>query len=354
MFLNLIASCLLSVAVGTSSVFVEEHKEVQVQEYLDSPRNALYGSDYLYQQYVFKYWDTQYDTPFYTESLFDDNVSINIDSNIDNDYYSPLVATNYSTSNNSYIYGDLIAPNNFFMNYSADTDTISISVTFGSSTFNFYFGINDEVIYSDNLDQTIFCVYFIDYYSLNDNQLKLFFTVFTSYFDETLFTNYTGWYHMSDRFLTSNYLYYSVMGSMLYGNKFYNLMSCIRVNNPGVVVLGSIDFTYMSNGYKTDLTAYPVYTSDVAHFSEYQSNVMMSGCFMTQDTYDKLTLYGAFDYVPNDIEYGLDDLFISIADTPIQFVTGLFSFELFGTTFSVAVLGILTVMCIIFIIRKVV
>ena len=87
MLLNFIASCLLSVAVGTSCVHIDDYKEVQSQDYLDSPKNALYGSDYLYQQYVFKHWDTGYDTPFFTEELFDHYVSINIDVNQGNNYY---------------------------------------------------------------------------------------------------------------------------------------------------------------------------------------------------------------------------------------------------------------------------
>ena len=74
---------------------------------------------------------------------------------------------------------------------------------------------------------------------------------------------------------------------------------------------------------------------------------------MPRSSYRKFDMFGDFEYINDHNDYGLDDLFISIADTPITFLTSMFNFQLFGTTFYVAVMGIITVIAIFYIVRKV-
>ena len=69
--------------------------------------------------------------------------------------------------------------------------------------------------------------------------------------------------------------------------------------------------------------------------------------------HNTLLNYGVFQFVPSDVHnYTFGELIFNIMDAPIYFLKSLFSFQLFGETFYVAFMSVLTIMLICFVVRK--
>ena len=364
-FPNLIASCLLACGVASSSVRVshDQMKEQQNEQmYLDSHKSAYSTTNTLKGQYVFKYWDTDFTTPYY--SSWNDFDFIDVELGIVS-LYCEMLPTGYNSAfcrfgfnDSGYeqaLYGELRPVKLFNLFYDQLDGYITVRVAFDDDRIDEYFIYPNGVtpVTDSALSVEDFVVYFNDYVTLTDNQLKLFKGVFTDYYDDSIFTTYTGWYYMTTSFSSATPHYYATCcGNFLYCGYVGNYLIEIRNYVQGAVNNLSIDLDFYSSGRRVSFIVFPRY-EQTNQFYQGQHNVLMTDVFMPLSSYRKFETYGQFEYVYDHNDYGMDDLFISIADTPITFLTSMFNFELFGTTFYVAVMGIITVIAIFYIVKKV-
>ena len=261
-FTNLIASCLLACGVAASSVRAVSYdqKELQQDEHLqlDTPKCAYSTTNTLYGQYVLRYWDTDFTTPYY--SSWNDFNFIDVELGIvsiyceklDTGYNSAFCRYGYNdTDLDQAMYGELMPVKLFNLFYDALDGYITIRVVFDDYHTDEYFIYPNATtpITDSTLPFDEFVVYFNDYVTLNDNQLKLFKGLFTDYYDDTIFTTYTGWYYMTTSFASVTPHYYATCcGNFLYCGYVSNYMSEIRNYVQGAVNNLSINLDFYSSG----------------------------------------------------------------------------------------------------------
>lgn len=362
-FANLIASCLLACGVATSGVR-DNHDQKEV---LDTPKYAYHTND-VFGGYVLRgYNDSTYtflDDDFATTYA---NDFIEIEIVIDDNDYSPVFATimadydhydDGTMASTSFLpmINEFCLTNTFHLSYDGANRFVEMYILYQDNLYynvsiSLDFVVNDtyddlrQSHLSNNYDINYFAINFINYYSLTNAQRDLFDRIFTNDItDNVYFTIFNGWYHFADNLpvLATN-TYFNIIGNNLYQNKLYNCLY-FRSENTLVYTSWLADY-YINYGYDG---------IGISVNKVNGTNILFTNCFMTKTSYNTLSYIGVFGFIPDVTDYTLTDLFTGIADTPIQFVTGLFSFELFGTTFSVAFLGIVTVLAIVFIVKKVI
>ena len=75
---------------------------------------------------------------------------------------------------------------------------------------------------------------------------------------------------------------------------------------------------------------------------------------MPIEIYNQMLGNGTFAFVPSAEQSDLKSLIFAIVDAPIKMLTDLMDVELLGTNFFVAFMGIVSVVLICFIVRKII
>lgn len=183
----------------------------------------------------------------------------------------------------------------------------------------------------------------------NPSTVKIFDAIFTH--DDNAYTyTYSGYYNFNSNLSSigypigvygylnfNNYVYYG------FTNRYYYEISS-----------GELYFAF----YREELFGFDAYTY-VLPFDDktiLSKNILMSGCKMSIDTYTKLSQRGIFAY-QRDTTYDDTDfegLLFTIADTPVYFFSQFLNFELFGMNLFIALSGLITLLVVIFIIRKII
>ena len=121
------------------------------------------------------------------------------------------------------------------------------------------------------------------------------------------------------------------------GNTLYNYMEAYS----------SIYVAYWSN--TTNYTDYIVSSQGDWHTSR---NIYFTDVLISEDFYRFLQNNGTFQYVPTTETSDFQDLFFALADTPIYYITTWFNFEILGFNIGVAIVSMMTLLVIVFVIKK--
>lgn len=186
----------------------------------------------------------------------------------------------------------------------------------------------------------------------------------SAYIFDALFTttdnvythSYTGYYNFRNG-LSNIPSYFVTFGYMMFNQSSYTLMfnygDGIHTDTHSAIYLSYyqlIDFEGNGyQGYSIESFALPFNSNSVI-----SSNIYMTSVKMTNTTYNRLSSVGVFAYV-RDTSYDnvtFKDFFFSLVDTPVYFASSLLSFELFGVNLFIALTGLLTLCCILLLIKK--
>lgn len=179
---------------------------------------------------------------------------------------------------------------------------------------------------------------------LHGDIAKVFDSCFTTA-DNNYTTSYTGYYSFLTT-LTSLPQNVCVLGNMLFDNS-----SSFGFTNYGYTSnkLGFFKYSLEDNAYSVYLYDLPFNKNVIS-----TNNLMLTNCKMTKTTKTYLDSVGFFGFV-RDTSYDditFKDFFFSLVDTPVYFASSLLSFELFGVNLFIALTGLLTLCCILLLIKK--
>lgn len=233
----------------------------------------------------------------------------------------------------------------------AQISTLYIECEGGAFNINVRFSIDEESTYVGSIDSysedstedldlnlSELVLYFADY-TFIDNGFELINTWFSH--DSNYATHYyTGWYTFSNNLSSANI--YTLMGNITANNTMYNTMYYWTYNS-------GITFEYDS--VTNRLPNYTLYGNNEWNGKR---SIYFTNTLIPQDIYTYMLGTGAFDYIPDVNQSTFNDLFFSIADTPIYFVTQMFNFDLLGFNFGVALLSIATLLLLVIILKKVI
>ena len=185
-------------------------------------------------------------------------------------------------------------------------------------------------------------------YYTDSTTVDIFNAIFTH--DDNAYTyTYSGYYNFNSNLSSivsavgvygylnfNNYIYFG------FTNKFYSSVS-----------VSDLYFEY----YKDEAFEFDYYPYSLPFDNNtvLSKNILMSGCKMSIDTYTRLSNRGIFAY-QRDTTYDDTDfegLLFTIADTPVYFLSQFLNFELFGMNLFLALSGLITLIIVIFILRKV-
>lgn len=309
---------------------------------------------------------------------------------------TPYKAQNYQNISGSYTLTDTYDYDTFFK-YVPSTQYVSVEITtqsdmywFGDSVqtsdlYNIYLQYNYEgneffeiFIYTENSTQARYYAYF-DKEEATDLTDLTHIGNFTQTIIENLVISFT-----SERTISGNAMYLWNFFFTKNGNRYtqyyngyyhYNLSNWY---NP----VTNFDYQYGAY-YMTDSTIYnciaqnsPSYLNSVYYYSmyydteghqyvnggtyyylrgEYQpvSNILITG-LLPKTVRDGLSAEGVFQFVNDTPPTTWYEMILSTMDAPLYFLTSLFSFELFGINLMLAFSGLLTLLIIIVVIKKVV
>lgn len=339
MFLNLLTSILISscVSLGATqqkclkSPKIENVQQVSVGDSL----GVLSGGYYL------KY--TNDEQPYFTGQLFDHDVSV--------DFVSMFSTSEYENSTTMYfvnidedhsLFGTFDIPSTARISYDSDDNMISFDLSFYESD-SFYCSIYVNDYFQDigslgGFDLSYIACYFIRYINVDSDTLALFNTLFSRTFNEH-FVTYTGWYS----FNTSGFVHQLGLST---------IVGSLSANNTLFMSMSVSNYASLTVYFNSPMNTYDLIENDV--FQSSNTRVYMSNVLITDLDFVKISAIGSFTYIPSSDGYTLSDLFFDIADTPIYFITSLFSFELFGIQFYIAFMGLVTILAMVFIIKKVI
>lgn len=341
MFGNLFAAFLLSASIGVKSlpVTVPVPRSVSAPSYVN-----VYGS-YNFKNVMGDFTtieDGTYTLQFQELSI--NNEVVNLD----------IVPIHRSIENYNIYYCDYIEFN--VDDYHCDVDFFVHNYSMSHPiTWSYSFDSEDSLadLGAQDYDDLIFEVR--QSYLIHDDLAKLFNLIFTT--DENVYThNYSGYYSFNNG-LTSTNNPIAVFGYYIFNQRSYTLMfnygDGVHGDNIHGLYLGYyqvIDETGSNyEGFSIEAITLPFNQNTTMSSNIYMTNVKMS-----HKTYLRMQNVGVFAYV-RDTSYdntGFKDLLFGIVDTPVYFVSSLLSFELFGVNLFVALTGLLTICCILLLIKK--
>lgn len=329
MFKSLIATALLSFSVGVKSIDQREAATTNQSIYVN-------GSYNFQQSYGFDTDD--FDLNDYN-IVFDDISDVK-------SYSNPI---SYYESNTAHFY--YLSSINFNTNTGyRDLMVLTFNIYDVYSTDSFSVRIYDgDYVYDVDSDYADMIINFRNTYILTGDEAKLFNIFFTKE-DNELTTTYNGYYSFNNG-LSSINSWYFISGAFSFNNRVYNIFT-----NKGDGVLGSSPVTIVGSYYNVESNSYFMQQFNLPFDRNYVSsnNVLMSNAKMSKTSYNVLASYGVFAYQhdPGYDDSDWKDLLFSVMDSPIYMISRLLNFELFGINLYIALAGLLTIVIIVFCVRK--
>lgn len=215
-----------------------------------------------------------------------------------------------------------------------------VYVYYNDVVYSNTFSINSGDTYDDMSNNWCsFVLYFADVYNVPYNVSKLF-NVFFSTESNDYVKSYTGWYNFSDTFATT-LPSWTLMGNITANNSLVNNL---------IVSADDIYATYTSSavsGISIDMYERPNWVSK-------SRNVYLTNCLIPLSVRNRMVLYGQFAYIPSGEVNDFQDLFYSIADTPIKLIYDMFNFELLGMGFASAIVSLLCLLVVVSVAKHVI
>ena len=238
---------------------------------------------------------------------------------------------------------------NFNVNYvSTITLTFYYYDVYSSSSFSFSI-IDDSLITDLDSDYSDLIINFRNTYILDGDEAKLFNYCFTRE-DNALTTTYNGYYSFSNNLSSINNWFF-ISGAISFNNRVYNVFT-----NKGDGVVGSSAVAVCGSYFNIEQNQYYMQSFGLPFDRNYVSsnNVLMSNAKMTKYSYNNLTNVGVFAYQhdPTYDDADWKDLLFSVMDSPIYMISRLLNFEIFGINLYIALAGLLTIVVIVFCVRK--
>lgn len=253
-----------------------------------------------------------------------------------------IYSVEYEFSQSAYIYvydntlGRYERANTFYIEY-YDYDSFSITISNPSTLLNgkTYFLYYDDY-YTETGDFSSLVIYFCDSVSVPSSVSALFDNFMSQSGNENC-SYYNGWFNFHNSiYLPQNV--FNVMGVISVDNVLYNY---IEFYSGGI-------YAYYYSSYIEGIT-YDIYTNNSFKISS--RNIHMQ-TLLPNRVRSQLQSYGSFAYVTQVQETEFQDLFFSIADTPIKFITNMFDFSLLGFNLGVALMSIATLLIVVVVIKK--
>jgi len=312
MIKEIFATLMLSTYIGTPIV---RHNQAQYYQ--------LSGS-YCVREVID--WDTLYYEYWNTDITFE----INNDKQI---YVSAYLGGSYATDLITYQMG-------ITNDHANDLVTFTWTYAYGGSEYSFDMDLYDEFGNLSLVAQTM-SVYFGEPYNVTQEQYFYWNCMFTKEgnpYNEV----YTGWYTFSNYINVGSLSSFAVYGNVNVANVLYNHLGY----TPNELYASYFNATTQINYVQT------IYEND--KFNVDTQNVYFTGVMIPRDFKTILTGIGTFGYVPQYQQYTFGEMIFNVVDAPIYMLSQLFSFELFGIQFYVAFMGIVTVVLICFVLRKII
>lgn len=210
--------------------------------------------------------------------------------------------------------------------------------------FRYYFGGgNQEGTTSGNIEPYRTIVYFNRPYYL-DRSTKNRWDMYFTHEGNSYCNVYTGWYTMNNSYIAP-IRNFQIFGNFIVNNNLYT----------------SLQYTTDSGGYleaHLDDFNNDFYSSIyIWRYNQYQINdklIYFTEVMIPQTTMINLRANGVFGYAYEPVNYTFGEMIFNIIDAPIYMLSQLFSFTLFGIEFYIAFIGIVTIILICFIVRKIV
>lgn len=191
-----------------------------------------------------------------------------------------------------------------------------------------------DYLYDLNLSSHELVLYFYEPFNVTYDAYNVFNALFTDNGNEWV-TNYSGWYTLTSYTTTVNF---NVNGFFTCDNNFYNHLA------------------YYSTTLQADLYGYNDSLTIIndRKFVAKSSNILINNTLIADYNRTEMLKCGVFAYVYEPVEYTFGDVIFSVVDAPVYMLSQLFSFELFGLQFYVAFMGIVTIVLICFILKKII
>lgn len=196
--------------------------------------------------------------------------------------------------------------------------------------------LDEDISYGDYLtdlhdESAQLVLFFPTPYNVTENAYKIFNAIYTSEGNDFV-TNYSGWYTITN---TNVSLWYNINGFFIVDNNSYN------------------------NIYYRDYNCTAYLDTDVLTVVDNKklmvsSAILFNNVLIARYQRDELIRGGVFNYVYEPVEYTFGEMIFSVVDAPIYMLSQLFSFELFDIQFYVAFMGIVTVVLICFVLKKII
>lgn len=331
MIQSLIASALLSFSIGAKSLPVTvpvTHDFITKAADSDYEKSVYIHGAYSFRQNPSYSFPSQYYSHRYT---FED-----ITPNGGGPYYKQLVPISIPNVNDR-----------LYLRY------FDIEYDDGYCTFDFYCynGQEDLYTYSTSWSSTLENV---TYRALMFNVNPSFYIggtegwFFDNYFTlegNAYVTTYTGYYSFSQG-LTDINSKFAVYGTTMFNN---------------ILGTGLTNYVYTSDTfglytYDTATGYYDLTTYTLPFNSMYVSgaNVNFVNAKMTNETKTLLESVGIFSYQQDNTynDATFNDLLFSVVDSPIYMISRILNFELFGVNLFIALTGLLTIVVIVMLVRK--
>ena len=231
-------------------------------------------------------------------------------------------------------YSSLISGAYLILNY-YDINNTDYMVDF--RVYNTLSNLNEEY-------QTIF-FHVINSVYFEDNDYALFNAIFT-HDDNAYVKTYNGYF----TFLNGGYILddtrLNIFGSTTWNNSLSYTFNLYSDNDVYINSYERLIYDVQNSKY--------VVQSDYLRSNNDNPYIYFNGVKLTYDSFNAINNHlGVFTFVPSTDTSDFEDLLFSIADTPLYFIVSLFNFEMLGINLYIALAGLLTLVIVIVIIRKI-
>lgn len=199
---------------------------------------------------------------------------------------------------------------------------------------------SDEYLYDMYGECWELVLFFPAQFNVTADGYRLFTTFFTSEGNNWV-TNYSGWYTITNPQYTSDI---KLNGFFNISNNLYNEIEFVN-HNFRAWYRDEYSYDYSGDSYVDVIVDSKLKVSSLLYFD----NVLIPNYL----NYN-FRQVGTFSYQYTPVEYTFGDMIFSVIDAPIYMLSQLFSFELFGLQFYVGFIGVVTLLLICIIVKKLV
>lgn len=223
------------------------------------------------------------------------------------------------------------------LSYGHSDDCYIIYLSDGEYSFNVEMHVDTGALDFEYSDIQSMVLFFPVPLSIDADYYAVFNSLFTGG-GNSFVSTYTGWYTLTSPNYQTNF---KLNGFFTVNNNLYNQIEYFDYTA----------YATLNYGYNSQSETITIVDNKQL---QVRNTILFSNVLIPNYARSSLLSVGVLGYAYEPVQYTFGDMIFSVVDAPVYMLSQLFSFELFGLQFYIAFMGVVTIVLICFVLKKII